>query len=107
VVDEVLAVGDASFVPKCLDRIDDFRRRKKTILFVSHDLATVEKICDRVAWLAEGRGHVAFFDVGEPGHAVQPAAADDADDLSCHGSLPEAPRLEHTPPEISRALRGW
>jgi lipopolysaccharide transport system ATP-binding protein len=47
-VDEVLAVGDAAFVPKCLDRIDDFRRRKKTILFVSHDLGTVEKICDKV-----------------------------------------------------------
>lgn len=54
-VDEVLAVGDASFVPKCLDRIDDFRRQKKTILFVSHDLTTVEKVCDRVAWLKEGR----------------------------------------------------
>jgi ABC-2 type transport system ATP-binding protein/lipopolysaccharide transport system ATP-binding protein len=54
-IDEVLAVGDAAFVPKCLDRIDDFRRRKKTILFVSHDLATVEKICDRVLWLKEGK----------------------------------------------------
>jgi ABC-2 type transport system ATP-binding protein/lipopolysaccharide transport system ATP-binding protein len=54
-IDEVLAVGDASFVPKCLDRIDDFRRREKTILFVSHDLATVGKICDRVAWLKDGR----------------------------------------------------
>jgi ABC-type polysaccharide/polyol phosphate transport system ATPase subunit len=54
-VDEVLAVGDASFVPKCLDRIDDFRRRKKTILFVSHDLSTVEKVCDRVLWLKEGK----------------------------------------------------
>lgn len=54
-VDEILAVGDASFVPKCLDRIDDFRRRKKTILFVSHDLSTVEKVCDKVAWLREGK----------------------------------------------------
>jgi ABC-type polysaccharide/polyol phosphate transport system ATPase subunit len=54
-VDEVLAVGDAAFVPKCLDRINDFRRRKKTILFVSHDLATVKKTCDRVIWLKEGR----------------------------------------------------
>jgi ABC-type polysaccharide/polyol phosphate transport system ATPase subunit len=54
-VDEVLAVGDAAFVPRCLDRIDDFRRRKKTILFVSHDLSTVGKICDRVAWLKNGR----------------------------------------------------
>ncbi len=61
-IDEVLAVGDASFVPKCLERIDDFRRRKKTILFVSHDLQTVEKICDRVIWLKEGR----IQEIGEP-----------------------------------------
>ncbi|MGQ9671982.1 MAG: ABC transporter ATP-binding protein [Candidatus Aminicenantales bacterium] len=54
-IDEVLAVGDAAFVPKCLDRIDDFRRRQKTILFVSHDLSTVAKICDEVAWLKGGR----------------------------------------------------
>jgi ABC-type polysaccharide/polyol phosphate transport system ATPase subunit len=61
-IDEVLAVGDAAFVPKCLDRIDDFRRRKKTILFVSHDLATVEKICDKVAWMKGGRIQM----LGEP-----------------------------------------
>jgi len=65
-IDEVLAVGDASFIPKCLDRIDDFRRRKKTILFVSHDLATVEKICNRVVWLKNG--HVAA--AGEPKRIV-------------------------------------
>ncbi|MFO7980754.1 MAG: ABC transporter ATP-binding protein [Candidatus Aminicenantes bacterium] len=53
-VDEVLSVGDASFVPRCLERIEEFRRKKKTILFVSHDLTTVEKICDRVAWLKNG-----------------------------------------------------
>jgi ABC-2 type transport system ATP-binding protein/lipopolysaccharide transport system ATP-binding protein len=61
-IDEVLAVGDAAFVPKCLDRIDDFRRRQKTILFVSHDLTTVKKICDRVAWLKNGRVQM----LGEP-----------------------------------------
>ncbi len=65
-IDEVLAVGDAAFIPKCLDRIDDFRRRKKTILFVSHDLATVEKICDRVAWLKSGR----VMTIGEPKRIV-------------------------------------
>jgi ABC-2 type transport system ATP-binding protein/lipopolysaccharide transport system ATP-binding protein len=65
-IDEVLAVGDASFVPKCLDRIDDFRRRQKTILFVSHDLATVEKICDRVAWLKSGR----LLTVGDPKRVI-------------------------------------
>ncbi len=65
-VDEVLAVGDASFVPKCLDRIQDFRRRKKTILFVSHDLSTVEKICDRVAWLKAGQ----IQTIGEPRRVI-------------------------------------
>jgi ABC-type polysaccharide/polyol phosphate transport system ATPase subunit len=54
-VDEILAVGDAAFIPKCLDRIDDFRRRKKTIVFVSHDLTMVGKICDKVAWMKDGQ----------------------------------------------------
>jgi len=65
-IDEVLAVGDASFVPKCLDRIDDFRRREKTILFVSHDLATVEKICDQVIWLKDGKIQI----IGEPKRVI-------------------------------------
>jgi ABC-2 type transport system ATP-binding protein/lipopolysaccharide transport system ATP-binding protein len=65
-IDEVLAVGDAAFVPKCLDRIDDFRRRKKTILFVSHDLTTVAKICDRVAWMKGGKIRM----LGEPKRVV-------------------------------------
>jgi ABC-2 type transport system ATP-binding protein/lipopolysaccharide transport system ATP-binding protein len=54
-IDEVLAVGDASFVPKCLDKINEFRRNGKTIIFVSHDLATVERICDDVIWLKKGQ----------------------------------------------------
>jgi ABC-type polysaccharide/polyol phosphate transport system ATPase subunit len=54
-IDEVLAVGDASFVPKCLDKINEFRRHGKTIIFVSHDLATVERICDEVIWLKKGQ----------------------------------------------------
>jgi ABC-2 type transport system ATP-binding protein/lipopolysaccharide transport system ATP-binding protein len=53
-IDEVLSVGDASFVPKCLDRINEFRRLGKTIVFVSHDLNTVERICDEVIWLRNG-----------------------------------------------------
>ncbi len=65
-IDEVLAVGDAAFVPKCLDRIDDFRRREKTILFVSHDLPTVARICDTVAWLKAGRVQA----IGDPQRIV-------------------------------------
>ena len=54
-VDEVLAVGDASFVPKCLDKINEFRRHDKTIIYVSHDLATIERICDDVIWMKKGK----------------------------------------------------
>jgi len=54
-VDEVLAVGDASFVPKCLDKINEFRRHGKTIIYVSHDLATIERICDEVIWIKKGK----------------------------------------------------
>lgn len=53
-IDEVLAVGDASFVPRCLDKINAFKREGKTIIFVSHDLATVERISDEVIWLKNG-----------------------------------------------------
>ena len=54
-IDEVLAVGDASFVPKCIDKINEFKRNKKTIIFVSHDLSTVERISDEVIWLKNGK----------------------------------------------------
>lgn len=54
-VDEVLAVGDAEFQEKCLDRIAELRRQGVTIVFVSHDLHTLETICDRAAWIDKGR----------------------------------------------------
>jgi len=54
-VDEVLAVGDASFVPKCLDKINEFKRQGKTIIYVSHDLSTVDRISDDVIWLKNGK----------------------------------------------------
>jgi ABC-type polysaccharide/polyol phosphate transport system ATPase subunit len=54
-IDEVLAVGDEAFTRKCLDKIAEFRRRGKTILFVTHSLGLVEKMCDDVLWLSHGR----------------------------------------------------
>lgn len=54
-VDEVLSVGDHAFQHKCLQRIQDIRASGTTILFVSHDADTVERLCDRVLWLREGR----------------------------------------------------
>lgn len=53
-IDEVLAVGDEHFQKKCLRRIEDFQRKGKTILFVSHALSLVEELCDRVILLEKG-----------------------------------------------------
>ena len=53
-IDEVLAVGDEAFQKKCLARTDDFRRAGKTIVFVSHDLESVKRLCSRVLWLQDG-----------------------------------------------------
>lgn len=53
-IDEILAVGDENFQKKCLQKIDGFKSEGKTIILVSHDLTTVEKICDRVFLLDNG-----------------------------------------------------
>lgn len=53
-VDEVLAVGDANFQQKCLRRISEVVAGGTTLLFVSHDLAAVQAMCDRAVWLADG-----------------------------------------------------
>jgi ABC-2 type transport system ATP-binding protein/lipopolysaccharide transport system ATP-binding protein len=54
IVDEVLSVGDERFREKCRTRITDFRRRGKTFLIVSHDMDTIQTICDRVLLLESG-----------------------------------------------------
>ena len=54
VVDEVLAVGDAAFQQKCLDRMRDVMAAGTTLLYVSHDLATVEAMCAQSLWLDHG-----------------------------------------------------
>ncbi len=54
IVDEVLAVGDASFVAKCKDKIAQLRKQNKTLILVTHDLDAVERWCDEVLWLQGG-----------------------------------------------------
>ena len=55
VVDEVLAVGDAEFQKKCLGKMHDVSQGGRTVLFVSHNLAAVEALCDRAVLLRAGR----------------------------------------------------
>jgi ABC-2 type transport system ATP-binding protein/lipopolysaccharide transport system ATP-binding protein len=54
-LDEVLSVGDESFGMRCQERIERFRRDGGTILLVSHNLPTVERLCRQALWLHEGR----------------------------------------------------
>ena len=50
-IDEILAVGDMDFQKKCIQRMTAFKKRGVTIIFVSHNLASVENICDRLLWI--------------------------------------------------------
>ncbi len=55
IIDEALSVGDIAFQNKCLLKIRELRNKGATLLFVTHDLSTLQMICDRVAWLRGGQ----------------------------------------------------
>jgi lipopolysaccharide transport system ATP-binding protein len=67
VIDEVLAVGDASFQQKCYRALADLKARGTTILFVSHDADAVRAFCDRAALLSAGR----LIDIGAAREVVE------------------------------------
>lgn len=54
IVDEVLAVGDASFQKKCLGKMEDVGQEGRTVLFVSHNMAAITRLCERVILLDQG-----------------------------------------------------
>jgi len=55
VIDEVLAVGDAAFQKKCLARMDDVARHGMTVLLISHNMLSIQSLCNRVLWLQAGQ----------------------------------------------------
>ncbi|PSN14686.1 ABC transporter ATP-binding protein [filamentous cyanobacterium CCT1] len=57
VVDEVLAVGDAAFQKKCLGKMEDVGKEGRTVLFVSHNMATLTSLCKNAIWLLNGEVH--------------------------------------------------
>ena len=61
-VDEVLAVGDASFQQKCFDQFDQLKSEGRTILFVTHDMTAVRRFCDRAMLIERGR----IVNIGDP-----------------------------------------
>lgn len=53
-IDEILAVGDANFQAKCYERMRELKASGVTIVIVTHDIGTIEKFCDKTAWINEG-----------------------------------------------------
>lgn len=54
IVDEVLAVGDAAFQRKCLSKMEDVRQHGRTVLFVSHNMSAITRLCQRAILIADG-----------------------------------------------------
>jgi lipopolysaccharide transport system ATP-binding protein len=66
IVDEVLAVGDAEFQRKCLGKMDEVAHQGRTILLVSHNMATVTELCERALLIESGR----IVKDGPPGEVI-------------------------------------
>ena len=83
IVDEVLAVGDVRFQKKCAETILSFKKRGKAIIFVSHNMKTIQEYADRVMFLNNGKAEK----IGSPADAIAAygdfcRARDELDDSS-------------------------
>jgi lipopolysaccharide transport system ATP-binding protein len=67
IIDEVLAVGDAAFQRKCLGKMEDVSQQGRTLLFVSHNMAAVETLCNRAVLLSGGK----VVDIGDTRRIVE------------------------------------
>ena len=65
-IDEVLAVGDASFQRKCFEWLESFQRRGGTLVIVSHDLGAIREHCDVAAWIGDGQ----LIQLGDPASVI-------------------------------------
>lgn len=93
IIDEILSVGDAHFARKSSAKMNEFRQSGKTILFVTHDLASIETWCDAAVWIDGGKTRM----VGDPRQVVAAyrqaiAAAEAEGDRTGHSAL-SAPGL--------------
>jgi len=92
IVDEVLAVGDERFQKKCLGKMSDVAKHGRTILFVSHDLAAIQHLCDRVIALRRGQ----IIADGKPSEAIQSylqSIREDTSDSSGEGLPGDRPTI--------------
>jgi lipopolysaccharide transport system ATP-binding protein len=89
IVDEVLAVGDATFQRKCLGKMGDVMRQGRTILFVSHNMDAVTSLCTHVVLIKEGRASERM--TPDEGVKQYLALANEGSDLP----VDQKPRVQH------------
>ena len=80
-MDEVLAVGDALFAAKCMRELHRYRKEKKTVILVSHDLSAIEQYCDRALYLREGKV-IAIGDARDVAQKYRDQTAEDSAEAS-------------------------
>jgi homopolymeric O-antigen transport system ATP-binding protein len=97
-VDEVLAVGDADFQRKCLGKMHDVARSGRTVLFVSHNMASLRNLCTRGLLLDHGRT-LALLPIDE---AVDRYLASSSVQTMAHGDLSQVPRPKGRLPVLRR-----
>jgi lipopolysaccharide transport system ATP-binding protein len=86
IIDEIVAVGDEDFQRRCFDRLYELRRKGTTIVFVSHSLALIQTLCDRVAWIDHGRLRAEGPAYEVVDRYVQEVNAAESDRLGANGS---------------------
>jgi lipopolysaccharide transport system ATP-binding protein len=98
IVDEVLAVGDAAFQAKCLGRMNAVAQEGRTVIFVSHNMGAITRLCTRVCWIDHGElaitgtatdvvGRYLSSDVSADATWSGNSSADDTDELSIHAAV--------------------
>ena len=100
IIDEVFAVGDMYFQKKCVDRIYEFKKRNRTIVFCSHSLYDLRQFCDMALWLETGKPRA----LGDSIYVTNEYAAFQRQHIgsvaeAVHGDIPRAPASARLRPE--------
>ncbi len=95
-VDEILAVGDEAFQRKCMDWFEGFQRSGGTIVMVSHALGVINKLCDRAAWMGDGR----LLSLDRPERVISSYLASVREQRWLAAEADQAARQEAGPPAI-------
>ena len=96
-VDEVLAVGDQVFQKRCLAKMDSIRRSGRTVFLVSHNMATIERLCDRCLLFRDGR----LVAMGDPQDIVDRYHAASVELAACKDLRSHAGRTKDSVPMMT------